>query len=196
MSSVTVNVPSHSPMRSPTESAHRWALGALALGAASAVAFAGIMLFATLSKLPDSDLTYHHTGDYWLAAIGLPTAVAASILLFALWGLQPHARPGLTRVGATANVIALTLLFAILASSVATGTEVRWGPAYPLAVLATFVGHALFVAGTWRTGLFPKAVLATWPVIWLMGAYAAQGASPLILAAFYAVMAGYIVRRT
>ncbi len=196
MSSLTVNAPSRSPMRSPTESARRWALGALALGAVSAVVFAGIMVFATLSKLPDSDLTFHHTADYWLAAIGLPNAVAASILLFALWGVQPHARPGLTRVGATMNVIALALLFAILASSVATGTEVRWGPAYPLAVLVTFVGHALFVAGTWRTGLFPKPLLAAWPVIWLMGAFAAQGASPLILAAFYAVMAGYVVRRT
>ncbi len=196
MNAVTVNAPSRSLTASPTESAHRWALGALALGAASAVVFAGIMLFATLSKLPDSDLTFHHTGDYWLAAIGLPTAVSASILLFALWGLQPHARPGLTRAGAAVNVIALTLLFAILACSVATGTEVRWGPAYPLAVLATFVGHALFVAGTWRTGLFPKPLLAAWPVIWLIGAYAAQGASPLILAAFYAAMAGYVVRRT
>lgn len=196
MTSVAVGVPSTAMARSTTRSARRWAVGALALGAASAVNFAMIMLFMTLSALPDNDLTFHHTGDYWLAAAGLPTAVSASVLLFALWGLQPDARRRLTRTGATLNAIGLAVLFVILTCSVATGTEVRWGPAYPVAVLVTFIALALFVAGTWRTGMFPKPLLGAWPVIWLLGAYAAQGASPLILAALYIAMAALILRRT
>ncbi len=140
MHTVTVDVERSTGTRPSTESARRWALGALALGADSAIAFGSIMLFATLSRLPDSDLAFHHAGDYWLAAIGLPTAASASMLLFALRALQPHARRQLTRAGATVlNTVALAVLFTILLCSVATGTEVRWGGAYPIATLVTFV---------------------------------------------------------
>ena len=42
----------------------------------------------------------------------------------------------------------------------------------------------------------PRPLLAVWPVVWLIGAFAAQGASPLILAALYVGMAVLIERRT
>lgn len=141
-------------------------------------------------------LTYHHTGDYWYTGIGLPTAAAAAVLLFALRALQPQARPRLTLAGAILNAAVLALLFAMLSASIAAGAEARRGGTYVVGTLASFVGHGLFVAGTWRTGLFPRPLLAVWPVVWLIGAFAAQGVSPLLLAAFYIALAVLVTRRT
>jgi hypothetical protein len=196
MSSLTVEVPGRGTVRANENAARRWALGGLAVGAVSSITFAVITVTMTLSTITDRDLTFHHTGDYWYTAIGIPTAAATATLLFALWRLQPQARPALTRAGVTMNAVALAMLAVLLACSVATGAEVRWGGAYIIATLVTFVGHALFVAGTWRTGLLPKPLLAAWPAVWLIGAFAAQGISPLLLAAFYATVAVLVLRRT
>lgn len=195
MASMTAELSGLTSTREPATS-RRVALASLALGAAAAIAFAIITLTMTLSNPTAKDLSFHHIGDYWYTGIGIPTAVAAAALLFALRALQPTARPRLTLAGATLNVVAVGVLAVMLAYSVATGAEARWGGTYVIATLATFVAHALFVAGTWRSGLFPRPVLAAWPVVWLIGAFAAQGATPLLLAAFYAVLATYVVRRT
>ena len=195
MTSMTVQVPRAVTSQSREMSLRRAALGALTVGAISAVTFAVIAVTATLSNPTDADLSFHHTGDYWYTAIGVPTAIAAAVLLFALRGLQPSARSRLTTAGATLNAVALSVLTVMLSYSVATGAEARWGGTYIIATLATFIGHALFVAGTWRTGLIPRVLLGAWPVVWLIGAFAAQGASPVLLAGFYAAIAVVITRK-
>jgi hypothetical protein len=196
MSAVTAGVPSASTARSSNGAARRWALGALALGTASAIALAVVVVTMTLSDVTDDDRAYHHAGDYWANLLGVPAAAAAAILLVALRALQPHARRRLTLAGAVANAIALAVLAAEVACSAAQGADAGWGPAYPVATVATFLATALFAAGTWRTGLFPRPLLGAWPVVWLLGGFAAQGASPLVLAALYGAMAIYVVRRT
>jgi len=172
------------------------ALAALALGIASSIAFAVITLLMTTTNTTSQDLTFHHPGDYWYTAIGIPTAISSIVLLFAVRALQPATRPTLTRAGVLLNTAALTVLTVMLAYSVATGAEARWGGTYIIATLATFLAHILFSAGSWRVGLIPRPLLTAWPLVWLIGAFAAQGASPLLLAAFYATLAALITRRT
>jgi hypothetical protein len=176
-------------------SARTAALAAFAVGTLSSVAFALITVTATLTNTTSKNLAFHHTGDYWYTGIGIPTAIATAVLLVALRALQPTARPRLTTFGAGLNAAALAVLTAMLSYSVATGAEARWGGTYIIATLATFVGHILFSAGSWRTGLIPRPLLTAWPVVWLLGAFAAQGASPLLLAALYVCLGVLVVRR-
>lgn len=82
------------------------------------------------------------------------------------------------------NTIALVELFVQLTTSVVTGAELRWGPSYPVFTLLTFVGVALVVAGSWRTGLVPRWMLGVWPVVWVLGSFEAASPIPLVLAAF------------
>jgi len=196
MASMTAELSDRTTTQQSAATARRVALVSLGLGAAAAIAFAIIAVTMKLSSPTTTDLSFHHTGDYWYTGIGIPTAIAVGMLLFALRALQPTARPRLTLAGATLNAVAVAVLAVMLAYSVATGAEARWGGTYVIATLATFVAHALFVAGTWRSGLLPRPVLAVWPVIWLIGAFAAQGATPLLLAAFYGLVATFVVRRT
>lgn len=196
MTSMTAEFSGRTTTQNPAATWRRVALAALTVGAASSVAFAVIALTVTTSNPTPKDLAFHHTGDYWYTGIGIPTAIATAILLFALRALQPTARPRLTLSGATLNAVALGVLAVMLTYSVATGAEARGGGTYVIATLATFIAHALFIAGTWRTGLFPRPVLAVWPVIWLIGAFAAQGASPLLLVGLYLALAAFVVRRS
>jgi hypothetical protein len=176
-------------------SARAAALAALAVGTASSTAFALIAVLMTSTNITSKDLTFHHAGDYWYTAIGIPTAISSIVLLFALRTLQPTARPGLARAGVLINAAALSVLAVMLAYSVATGAEARWGGTYIVATLATFLAHVLFSAASWRAGLIPRPLLTAWPLVWLIGAFAAQGPSPLLLAAFYLTLGVLIARR-
>ena len=196
MSSLSAEMPVGMRTREEGLTPRRCALAALALGVVSSIAFAVISVTVTTTETTANNLTYHHSGDYWYTASALPIAVAAAVLLFALRALQPQARPRLTIAGAALNAAALALLFVMLNVSLATGAEARWGGTYILATLVTFVGHGLFVAGTWRAGLVPRPLLAVWPVVWLLGAFAAQGLTPLLLAAFYCALGVLVARRT
>jgi len=177
----------------PASKPLRWAQLALGAGAASSTAEAGLLLFTTTNGGSERDFT--HTADYWLTGVGIPAALASFVLLIALRELQdgPDARLRLT--GLIINNFACLLLAAQMATSMAVGTEVRWGPSYPLATLAAFVGLSLFAAGSWRVGLLPRWMLATWPVIWVIGSMAAVGPTPLLLTAFFITMAVALTRR-
>jgi len=182
--------------RGDRSSARAAALVALALGTASSIAFALIGVLMKTTNTTNHDLTFHHAGDYWYTAIGIPTAISSIVLLFAVRALQPAARPRLTRTGASLNAAALAVLAVMLAYSVATGAEARWGGTYVIATLATFIAHILFSAGSWRARLIPRPLLTAWPLVWLIGAFAAQGATPLLLAAFYVALGVFVARRT
>ena len=196
MSSLSIQAQAPQTGTAPTRSVARTAaLAGLAVGTASSIAFALITMLTTQTDVTARDLNFHHAGDYWYTGIGIPTGISTIVLLFAMRALQPTARPRLIRVGTLLNAAALALLVVMLGYSVATGAEARWGGAYVVATLATFVAHILFCAGSWRAGLIPRPLLAVWPVVWLIGAFAAQGASPLLLAAFCAGLGILIARR-
>ena len=87
--------------------------------------------------------------------------------------------------GIAITTVCLIALSGIIAASLAAGHDVQAGPTYLLATLGTAVGIALFAAGSWRVGLLRRWLLAIWPIIWLIGSFAAVSASPLLLAALY-----------
>lgn len=177
----------------PTPTALRWAQLALAVGAASSVAEAGLLVFATTNGGDERDFT--HTADYWLTGVGIPAALASLVLLIAVRQLQNRRDGRLGRVGLVINSISCLLLAAQMAAGVAAGSEVRWGPSYPLATAAAFIGLSLFAAGSWRVGLLSRWMLALWPVIWVIGSMAAVGPTPLLLTAFFTTMAILLTRR-
>lgn len=171
----------------------RWAQLALAAGAASSVAEAGLLVFTTTNGGNEGDFT--HTADYWLTGVGIPAALASLLLLIAVRQLQGGRDGRLGQAGLLINSLSCLLLAAQMTAGVAAGSEVRWGPSYPLATAAAFIGLSLFAAGSWRLGLLPRWMLALWPVIWVIGSMAAAGPTPLILTAFFITMAILLTRR-
>jgi hypothetical protein len=93
------------------------------------------------------------------------------------------------------NTVALVELFVQLGASVVEGSEVRWGPSYPVCALLSFIGVALLAAGSWRTGILPRWMLGVWPLVWILGSLAAMGLTPLALAAFLPVLGVTLTRR-
>ena len=171
----------------------RWAQLALAAGAATSTAEAGLLLFTTTNAGDERDFT--HPADYWLTGAGVAAALASFVLLIAVRELHDDRDGRLGLTGLIINNLACLVLAAQMAASVAVGSEVRWGASYPLATLAAFVGLSLFAAGAWRVDLLPRWMLAGWPVIWVIGSMAAVGATPLLLTAFLITMAVVLTRR-
>ena len=171
----------------------RWAQLALAAGAATSTAEAGLLLFTTTNGGDERDFT--HPADYWLTGVGVAAALASFVLLIAVRELQDQRDGRLGVTGLIINNLACLVLAAQMAASVAVGSEVRWGASYPLATLAAFVGLSLFAAGAWRVDLLPRWMLAGWPVIWVIGSMAAVGATPLLLTAYFITMAVVLTRR-
>lgn len=170
-----------------------WAQLACAGGAASAVAEAGLLVLTTTNGGDERD--FKHAADYWLTGVGIPAALASLVLLVAVRHLQGGRDGRLGLAGVVINSLACLLLAAQMTVGLVAGSEVRWGPSYPLATAAAFVGLGLFAAGSWRVGPLPRWMLATWPVIWVIGSMAAVGATPLLLTAFYVGMAVVLSRR-
>lgn len=169
----------------------RWARIALAAGGASAVGEGGLLVFTNAGGSGH----FKYTADYWLTGLGIPAALASFVLLVAVRRLQGRRDGRLGLAGLLINNLACLLLTAQLAASIATASEVQWGPSYPLATLATFVGLSLFAASSWRVGLLPPWMLAIWPVIWVIGSMAAMGPTPLLLTAYFITMAVVLTGR-
>ncbi len=74
---------------------------------------------------------FKYAADYWYTGVGLPFAVVGIAHTLGVHRLQHGADGRLGAVGVWVNAIALTELFAQLLASVATGSEVRWGPCVP-----------------------------------------------------------------
>jgi hypothetical protein len=171
----------------------KWAKIALGLGIVATVGFAAISVFTTTTN---GGGKFQHTADYWYTASAIPIAIAEMLLLFSIHAIQDRKGGRLATFGVGLTNIALVMLTGMLISSVSTGSENSWGPSYVLATLATFVGHALFSVGSWRISVFPRWVLGAWPLVWVIGSFAATGASPLLLTALYGVMAVLLGKRS
>jgi hypothetical protein len=165
--------------------------GSLALGVVALLAFAFVGAFFTTI----SEGAFRYDADYWYTGSGLPIAVAGIGLLLGAHKLQHGADGRLGTIGAWVNTLALTELFVQLIASLVAGAELRWGPMYVLCSFLTFVGVALFAAGSWRTGLLPRWVLGVWPVLWILGSFAGSPPVSVLLAGFFVVLGVLLTRR-
>lgn len=165
------------------------------LSVAVIVAPLGILAIVGTYFTTVSDSDFRYAADYWLTAPGLPIALAGIGVALGVHKLQHGADGRLGTIGVWVNTLALTELFVQLLVSVLVGAEVRWGPSYPVCTLLTFVGVALLAAGSWRTGLLPRWMLGVWPLAWVIGSLAAQGLTPLVLIAFFALFGVTLTRR-
>jgi hypothetical protein len=138
---------------------------------------------------------YQYAADYWLTASALPHALAALLVMVGIHRLQRGRDGRLGLAGLVVNVVSLLALSTIIVASLVLGHEVQAGPTYVVGTLGTFVGTAVFAAGSWRVGLLPRWVLAIWPFVWVIGSFAAFSASPLLLIPFYAVLVAVLARR-
>lgn len=180
------------PMRAQTETTWlRLAQLSLALAVPALVVFAIVGTFFT--TISEGDFRY--TADYWYTGVGLPITLAGTGLALGVHRLQHGADGRLGTVGVWINTLAMTELFAQLLTSVVVGAEVRWGPAYVVFTLLSFVGVALLAAGSWRTGVLPKWMLGVWPLVWIVGSLAAKGPTPLLLVAFFIAFGLTLTRR-
>jgi hypothetical protein len=164
---------------------------ALAVDLVCLLVFAYVGTF--LTTITEGDFRY--TADYWYTGVGLPISLAGIAIVLGLHRLQHGGDGRLGRIGLWMNTIALVEIFAQLTASLVTSSEVRWGPSYPICAALTFVGVALFAAGSWRAGLLPRWMLGLFPVVWLLGSFAAFGATPVVLAAFFVVLGLTLTRR-
>ncbi len=170
----------------------RFALGALVLGAASAVALAAMVLFVTTTD----DGAFQHTGDYFLTANGILCILPLLVLLPALRALQQGRDGRLGQAGIVLAYLGGIALLVVFVHGLAASTETSLGPTYVLASLATILGVILFAAGCWRIGLLPRWLLALWVFAWLVGSMLpilAPGG--FLLAAVYLAMAALLPRR-
>lgn len=175
-----------------TRSAYRVTVAGAALGALAAIVEA---LLGAFTSQTSGTAHYQHAADYGFTAVALPVAVAAVLVLFGVRALQ-HRRDGrLGLVGVVLATVCLAVLSAIIVASLVAGHDVQAGPGYMLGTLGAFLGTALFAAGSWRAGLLPRWLLVVWPIVWVIGSFAAVSASPFLLAAFYVVLLVVLHRR-
>lgn len=169
----------------------RWAGVGLAVGALSAAIEASTLMF---TKAGGSG-HFKYTADYWLTAAGVGHALASVVLVIAVHRLQKRRDGRLGTVGVVINSLACLVLAVQMADGLAVASEVEWGPSYPLATVAAFVGLSLFAKASWRIGLVPRWMLAAWPLVWVIGSMAAVGPTPVLLIAYYATLAIVLARR-
>jgi hypothetical protein len=176
---------------SPTTAWLRLAQASIALAVPALLVFAYVGTFET--TISEGDFRY--TADYWFTGVGVPIGLAGIGLGWAVHRLQHGDDGRLGRIGTWLNTIALAELVVQLGASVVAGAELRWGPSYVLFTAVTFVGVALLAAGSWRAGLLPRWMLGLWPVVWILGSFAAPGPMPVVLVAFFVAMGVTLTRR-
>jgi fumarate reductase subunit D len=133
--------------------------------------------------------------DYVLTASALPQGFGLFLVTLGVHRLQ-HGRDG--RFG-TAGIwvygLCLTELVVQCTASVVDGSELIWGPLYPVCAFGLMLGLALLAAGSWRVGLLPRWMLSVWPPLGLVGSFLGIGPIPLVFAAFLALLAVVLPRR-
>jgi hypothetical protein len=186
-------LPTHPTLtRSTTSTGVQLARAGVVLTAVGAIPEAVILAFANTTDGTDD---YKYAADYWLSASAIPHAIGLVLVLLGVRRLQQE-RDG--RCGLAGLLVAGLGLFAVnvvIVASLVEGHDVEGGGTYVVGTLATVVGLALFAAGSWRTGLLPRWMLASWPIVWAIGSYAAFSFSPVVLLLFYAVLLMVLRRR-
>ncbi len=138
---------------------------------------------------------FQHASDYVLTVAALPQGVGLFLTVLGFHRLQ-HGRDGrLGRAGVWIFGICMAELVVQCMASVVVGSELIWGPLYPLCALGLMVGLALLAAGSWKVGLLPRWMLAVWPPLGLVGSFLGIGPIPLLFVVFLVVFAVVLPRR-
>lgn len=155
------------------------------------VVLAATMMFWTTT----SEGHFKYAADYWLTAPALPIGVGLVLHTVGVHRLQ-HGRDGRRGVvGVWLFSLCAAEIVAQCLVSLAVGAEVRWGAAYPLCALGSFIGLALSAVGSWRVGVMPRWMLGLWAPVVVFGSWAAHGPAPVVLAAFLIAVAVVVGRR-
>lgn len=161
-----------------------------------ALAIVGLLMMGlTMLMATTSDGDFRHASDYVLTAAALPQGVGLFLATLGFHRLQ-HGRDGrLGRAGVWVYGVCMTELVIECMASVVAGSELQWGPLYPLCAFGLMVGLGLLAAGSWRVGLLPKWMLGVWPPLGLVGSFLGLGPIPLVFVAFLVVLGVVLPRR-
>jgi hypothetical protein len=142
-----------------------------------------------------SEGDFRHAADYVLTAAALPQGVGLLLATLGFHRLQ-HGRDGrLGTVGVWLYGVCMIELVVECMASVAVGSELQWGPLYPVCAFGLMIGLALLAVGSWRVGLLPRWMLGIWPPLGLVGSFLGVGPIPLVFVAFLVVFAVVLPRR-
>jgi hypothetical protein len=142
-----------------------------------------------------SEGPFRHASDYVLTVAALPQGVGLVLTTLGVHRLQRGRDGRLGRIGVWVYGLCMAELVVQCMASVAAGSELVWGPLYPICAFGLMVGLALLAAGSWRVGLLPRWMLAVWPPLGLVGSFLGVGPIPLLFVLFLLVLA-FLLSRT
>jgi hypothetical protein len=149
------------------------------------------MLFATTTSEGD----FQHGADYVLTIAALPQGVGLLLATLGFHRLQRGRDGRLGAAGVWLYAVCMVELVVECMASVVAGSELRWGPAYPVCAFGLMVGLALLAAGSWRVGLLPRWMLGLWPPLGLVGSFLGVGPIPLVFVVFLVILGVVLYRR-
>jgi hypothetical protein len=153
-----------------------------------------LMMGVTMLTARSSDGSYR-AADYVLTSAALPQGVGLFLVTLGFHRLQRGRDGRLGTAGVWVYGVCMTELLIQCMASVAVGSELIWGPLYPICAFGLMIGLALLAAGSWRVGLLPRWMLGAWPPLGLVGSFLGIGPIPLLFVAFLVVMAVVLPRR-
>jgi hypothetical protein len=150
-----------------------------------------MLLVPSVNKGGDFD----RLADYVLTASALPQGLGLLLTTVGVHRLQRGRDGRLGTVGVWLYGVCVTELVIQCMASVAVGSELIWGPLYPVCAFGLMIGLALLAAGSWRVGLLPRWMLAVWPPLGLVGSFLGVGPIPLVFVAFLVILAVVLRQR-
>ena len=143
--------------------------------------------------------TFHddnfHASDYVLTGAALPQGAGLFLATLGFHRLQRGRDGRLGSAGTWVYGVCMVELVTQCMASVMVGSELIWGPLYPLCAFGLMIGLVLLAAGSWRVGLLPRWMLAAWPPLGLVGSFLGIGPIPLVFVAFLAILAVVLPQR-
>jgi hypothetical protein len=138
---------------------------------------------------------FQHAWDYVLTSAALPQGVGLFLVTLGVHRLQRGRDGRLGTAGVWLYGLCITELIIQCMASVVAGSELIWGPLYPLCAFGLMIGLALLAAGSWKVGLLPRWMLGVWPPLGIVGSFLGIGPIPLVFVAFLVVLALVLPRR-
>jgi hypothetical protein len=159
------------------------------------LAIVGLLMMGLMMLFGTSHGDDFHASDYVLTGAALPQGVGLFLATLGFHGLQRGRDGKLGTAGVWLYGLCMTELIIECTASVAAGSELIWGPLYPLCAFGLMAGLALLAAGSWRVGLLPKWMLGVWPPLGLVGSFLGIGPIPLLFVAFLAAVGVMLPQR-
>jgi len=154
-----------------------------------------LMMGLTMLAATTSEGRFHHVADYVLTVAALPHGLGLFLLTLGFHRLQDGRDGRLGTVGVWIYGSCMAELVVQCMASVVDGSELEWGPLYPICAFGLMIGLALLAAGSWKVRLLPRWMLALWPPLGLVGSFLGIGPIPLVFAIFLVALAVLLPRR-